>query len=479
MMMSRNAFGRTLPRALRHNCCATSPRSCRGIASTTAPSLQYETAQAAGIKIANREIGAPTTSIALVAKAGSRYEPFPGFSEALVQFAFKSTFKRSALRITRETELLGSDIGSKHSRENIILQTKFLSGDLPYFVELLAEVASQTKFSLHELNELVINLIRFRQQALLISPENLALDGAHGLAFHRGLGNNIIPSSSTPFEQHLSTEALAEFAKAAYTKPNIALVAGGPNSTELSKWVGQFFADLPTSKPKEALPSHYYGGEQHIPSKSGNAIVISFPGSSAFGTPGYKPESAVLAALLGGETSIKWTSGFSLLAKAAENFPRVRISTKNHAYSDAGLFAITVSGRADQVSAASKSTVDAVKRVAAGDVASEDVKKAIALAKFRALEAAQNLETSLEFTGSALINCGKPYQVSEIAQSFDRVTEQQVKGVSSPMPMGTRLLLANQIALQLAKSLLSEKASLVAVGDISQLPFSEDLGLTA
>jgi len=331
-------------------------------------------------------------------------------------------------------------------------------------VELLAEVASQTKFPAYELNELVINLIRFRQQALLVSPENLALDGAHGLAFHRGLGDNITPSSSTPFEQYLSTEALAEFAKAAYAKPNIALVAGGPNSAEWSKWVAQFFVDLPTSlgtsrfKPKEASPSHYYGGEQHIPSKSGNAIVIGFPGSSALGTPGYKPESAVLAALLGGETSVKWASGFSLLAKAANNFPRVRISTKNHAYSDAGLFAITVSGKADQVSAVSKNAVDAMKKVAIGDVASEDIKKAIALAKFRALEAAQNLETSLELTGLALINGGKPYQAGEIAQGFDRVTEQQVKG--------------------LAKSLLSGKASVTSVGDVSQLPFSEDLGLT-
>lgn len=87
--MLRNAFGRTLPRALRHNCRAISPRSCRGIVSSTTLGLQYETAEAAGIKIANLEIGTPTTTIVLVAKAGSRYQPFPGFSEALAQFAFK------------------------------------------------------------------------------------------------------------------------------------------------------------------------------------------------------------------------------------------------------------------------------------------------------------------------------------------------------------------------------------------------------
>mgnify|MGYP003740288875 CR=1 FL=1 len=61
-------------------------------------------------------------------------------------FNWQSTLKRSALRITRETELLGSEVSSSHSRENIVLRAKFLSGDLPYFAELLAEVASQTKY---------------------------------------------------------------------------------------------------------------------------------------------------------------------------------------------------------------------------------------------------------------------------------------------------------------------------------------------
>lgn len=50
------------------------------------------------------------------------------------------------MRITREVELLGGEIGATHSRENLFLKTKFLSGDLPYFAELLAEVASQTAF---------------------------------------------------------------------------------------------------------------------------------------------------------------------------------------------------------------------------------------------------------------------------------------------------------------------------------------------
>lgn len=282
-----------------------------------------------------------------------------------------------------------------------------------------------------------MNVIKYKQHALQSNAEAVAVDAAHSLAFHRGLGESLTPSETAPFDKYLSTEALAEFARGAYAKPNIALVASGANSRDLSRWVGEFFVGLPATsrsgefRPQESAPSKYYGGEQRIASKAGNALVIAFPGSSQFGTSGYKPELSVLAALLGGESSIKWTPGFSLLAKATQGFSQVNVSTKNTPYSDAGLFSITVSGKADKIAAVGKNVVDAVKRVAAGEVASEDVKKAIALAKFRALEAGQNLETGLEITGSGLINGFKPYQLAEVAESIDKVTEEQVKDVSS------------------------------------------------
>ena len=51
--------------------------------------FEYEAAEAAGVKIATRDIPGPTTTLAVVAKAGSRYQPAAGFSDALSKFAFK------------------------------------------------------------------------------------------------------------------------------------------------------------------------------------------------------------------------------------------------------------------------------------------------------------------------------------------------------------------------------------------------------
>ncbi|KAL4788429.1 Metalloenzyme, LuxS/M16 peptidase-like protein [Aspergillus varians] len=458
MMLSRSAISRNAPRALQ------SAASRQGMASAATAGLQYDVSESSGVKVANREPAGVTGTLALVAKAGSRYQPFPGLSDALELFAFQSTLKRSALRITREVELLGGEFSSTHSRENIVLKTKFLANDLPYFVELLAEVASQTKFPGYELDEIVAKLLKLRQHAIANNPEAVATDAAHSVAFHQGLGESITPSAHVPYEKYLTAEAIAEFAKNAYAKSNIALVGSGVSSSELSKWVGDFFKGLPSTgtsgqyQVKSNSTSNYYGGEQRISTKAGNSVVIAFPGTSAFGTAAYKPTASVLAALLGGESSIKWTPGFSLLSQATQGFSQLRVSTKNHAYSDAGLLTVSLSGRADQVASAGKSVVDVLKKAAAGEIPAEEIKKATALAKFRALESAQTLETGLELTGSGLINGSKAYQIGEVAQSVDSVTEAQVK--------------------DFAKSILSGKASVASVGDLSQLPYASDLGLT-
>lgn len=312
---------------------------------------------------------------------------------------------------------------------------------------------------------------------MLSRPVDMAIEAAHAVAFHRGLGTPILPPKIVPFTKYLSAEAVAEFAQNAYSKSNVALVASGPNSTELSKWVGQFFKDLPSGNAQPSVATQYYGGEERIfyGMKSPNVVVIAFPGSSAFGTKGYKAEASVLAALLGGEPTIKWTPGFSLLSQATKGL-RVNVSTKNHAYSDAGLFTITVSGE-DDVGTASKNAVDTLKKVAAGEVSSEEIKKAIALAKFRALESAQTLETGLETTGSGLLHGSKPYQIGEVVKSFENVSEKQVHAVGFSVLLVV-LSSYSQFCSQLAKSFLSTKASLASVGDTYALPYPENLGLT-
>lgn len=81
-MLSRSTFGRNAPRALQ------TVASRRAMASA-ASGFQYDISESAGVKVANRQGAGPTSTLAVVAKAGTRFQPLPGFSDALAQFAFK------------------------------------------------------------------------------------------------------------------------------------------------------------------------------------------------------------------------------------------------------------------------------------------------------------------------------------------------------------------------------------------------------
>jgi ubiquinol-cytochrome c reductase core subunit 2 len=233
----------------------------------------------------------------------------------------------------------------------------------------------------------------------------------------------------------LNEDSIAQFASSAYAKPNIAVVANGASQAELSKWVGEFFKEVPASS-STALPSEatkYYGGEERIAHDSGNSLVIAFPGSSSF-TAGssYKPEIAVLAALLGGKSSIKWSPGFSLLSKAASSFPGASAATTHFSYSDAGLLTIQFSGSAQAIRSASAEAIKALESVSSGSISKEDFTKAVALAKYRALEEGQNIEAGLVATGAGLVHGGKPFQIDEVGKSVESVTADKLKSVCFP-----------------------------------------------
>jgi len=67
------------------------PANRRGLAASVSgsTSFSYETADVGGVKVASRDVAGPTTKLAVVAKAGTRYQPAPGLTAGLEQFAFK------------------------------------------------------------------------------------------------------------------------------------------------------------------------------------------------------------------------------------------------------------------------------------------------------------------------------------------------------------------------------------------------------
>lgn len=261
----------------------------------------------------------------------------------------------------------------------------------------------------------------------------MATNSVHSLAFHRGLGVPTASASTTPYTKYLDAEVIADYAQTAYAKSNFAVVANGADHGEFSKWVGEFFEGVPSSPSGQGLvgteQTKYYGGEERIAHAGGNAMVIAFPGSSSFTGKFYKPELAVLGSLLGGQSAVKWSAGFTKLGNAAA--PGAKVSTTSAIYSDAGLLYTTITGPAKAVAATAQASVDAIKKIASGEISSEDISKAKAAAKFKELENGQDIRAGLELTGNGLIHNTQAYQIDEVAKAIDGVSEEAVKSVRS------------------------------------------------
>ncbi|KAH7321027.1 Metalloenzyme, LuxS/M16 peptidase-like protein [Stachybotrys elegans] len=454
-MISRSSLARSAHQAVRRS---GSVKPLHRAFASAASTSTYQSSDVSGIKVASRDDHGPTTKLAVIAKAGTRYQPLPGLTFGLEGFAFKNTQRRSALRINRESELLGGQLTTSHTREAVILEASFLREDLPYFVELLGEVVSMTKYTTHEFHEEVERVLHLKEASVGADARTLALDGAHAVAFHTGLGAALEPTSTTPYHKYLSEEHIASYADVVYSKPNIAVVADGASAENVSQWVNRFFQDVPAAARSGQVlkteASKYYGGEQRTSFPAGNAMVIAFPGSDYSAS---KPEIAVLAALLGGQSSIKWSTGFSLLSKSAAGISGLSASASNLAYSDAGLLAVQLSGPAASVRKGAEETVKALKSISEGSVTKEDLAKAIASVKFDALTAGQLRGASIAQAGTGLIHGGKAFESAAVADAFASVTADKLKTT--------------------AKALLDGKASVSTVGDLFVLPYAEELGL--
>jgi ubiquinol-cytochrome c reductase core subunit 2 len=87
-MLSRSTLSRGAQAALKHQCTAPAVAR-RGYAAVSTGNFQYQVGDAGGVKIASRDLAGPITTLAVVAKAGTRYQLLPGFADGLDQFAFK------------------------------------------------------------------------------------------------------------------------------------------------------------------------------------------------------------------------------------------------------------------------------------------------------------------------------------------------------------------------------------------------------
>lgn len=90
-MISRSSLTRLALGSMR----SARPIQARGFAAA-ASGPSFETYDAAGVKVASRDGHGETSKLAVVVKAGTRYQPLPGLTVGLEEFAFKVRRRRGS-----------------------------------------------------------------------------------------------------------------------------------------------------------------------------------------------------------------------------------------------------------------------------------------------------------------------------------------------------------------------------------------------
>lgn len=250
-------------------------------------------------------------------------------------------------------------------------------------MDILSSVISSTKFMPWELKESVLPTVEAETLAASADPTTIALELAHALAFHSGLGASIF----APSHPSVSLEEIKAFASQAFAKDNLAVLGTGIDQDALARLVEKSL-NVSSAGALSSPASHYFGGETRHSLAGGPQTV--FIGFGKAGAP--TPEVAVLAAHLSTTPSIKWSASLSPIASAIP--AGVTVQPVLLPYSDATLFGLLVQGEsASDVREAAAASVKILRdTTATGSLKPEELKAAIAKAKFAAASAVESRE---------------------------------------------------------------------------------------
>lgn len=362
--------------------------------------LQFAKQAARRYTVSATDGSGKVSTLAVKVHAGSRYATKDGISHLLSRFNFHNTSGKSALRLVRESELLGGGFQSKVDREFITLSSTFLKEDLPYYVNALGNVLYKTSFRPYELPESVLPAAKHDLESHNICPVRRSEDLLYSITYRNGLGNPVYYDGV----EKVSLEDIKQYASKVYTKENIEIIGEGVNENDLKRFVSDSLLNsLPsgTSLVSTATPKTFLNKENRARHAGQSAAAIAIPVS--------KEDFAQYEAL-----SRYLTSPLSPLA------PLI-FKAKLDKQSTTGLFVLSVKG-------------------AEADVVSENIKKVVSQLKQGVNLSAAKEYVSLQYAMDA------DNAVSPVPLNFDSVKDFKLDGFNY-----------------------------VAVGDVSKLPYADEL----
>lgn len=226
------------------------------------------------IKTVTKDSAGHLTKLTVVVDNAGSKAGKSGEAHLLSKFNFLNTASKSALRFTRESELLGGIVSSKVTRDAIILKTEFLKEDLPFYVQELGNVLTKTSFRPHEFTETVLPVAKAEYEAAHASNVFKAFESLHELSFRKGLGQPLYYDGL----KKITVDDVKEFASSVYNTSNVTVYATGASEADLSNFINESaFSSLPQGS-SSSIPVHFHTDkEARIKSAGENVAIIAIP----------------------------------------------------------------------------------------------------------------------------------------------------------------------------------------------------------
>ncbi|PON81089.1 Coenzyme PQQ biosynthesis protein [Trema orientale] len=413
------------------------------------PSKTMITTLANGVRIASEISTNPAASIGLYLDCGSIYETPEscGASHLLERMAFKSTTNRSHLRIVREVEAIGGNIGASASREQMGYTFDALKTYVPEMVELLVDCVRNPVFLDWEVNE-ELRKVRAEIVELSNNPQGLLLEAIQSAGYSGALANPLL-APETALDR-IDGSILEKFVAENYTAPRIVLAASGVEHEELISLAQPLLSDLPSVPYPQEPKSVYVGGDYRRQADTFNTHV-----ALAFDVPGgWRQEKqaillTVLQLLMGGGGS--FSAGgpgkgmhSRLYLRVLNEYQHIQsFSAFNSIFNNSGLFGIYASTGSYFAAEAVDIAVAELHSIATpGQVTQAQLNRAKESTKSAVLMNLESRMIASEDIGRQVLTYGERKPVEHFLKTVDEITLKDItnigqKIISSPLTMAS------------------------------------------
>jgi len=411
-----------------------------------------------GLKVATLEDHSPIARVAAVVKSSAIDETHGqlGATHALRVCSSLATRNYSQFGLSRNLNQIGAELTITSNREETTYLLEATRDHLSRGVDILAEIISRPELRHWEVSDAKERL-NFDLDVFDQRPELKAVELIHKAAFRNGLDKSLYAPRFNL--GNLNSATLEDFRSKTFTSNNLTLIGTGLKHEDLVHYSDLFrlSGDAGVARAKSA----YNGGEVREENTSQLVhVILAAEGANS------SAKESVLAELIAhaygtGAPRVKYSTGASKVEKIASALATkpMAVSAFNASYSDTGILGYHIVADKKDIGKVTKAVYLESRATAANGLTEADLTRAKNSYKMSLALAAESSQGVIESIARNPDNANNSLNLTEVFKAIDAVT---VKELNACLAITS-----------------TNKLSMAAVGDLSELPRMEEFELKA